>query len=89
MMPLEDAIYKISGLPSEILKLNDRGTLKVGNIADITVFDKNTIQDTATFAHSPVKPIGLHYVFVAGNPTIKNGDYSNIKAGKIIRSTER
>lgn len=89
MMPLEDAIYKISGLPSEILKLNDRGTLKVGNIADITVFDKNTIQDTATFAYSPVKPLGIHHVFVAGNPTIKNGDYSNIKAGKIIKSTER
>ena len=88
LMPLEDAVYKITGLPSQIIRLVDRGVLKVGNVADITVFDFNQVKDTATFEKSPVKPEGIEHVFVAGIPAMLYGEQTDNREGKIIQRTE-
>lgn len=84
LMSLEDAIYKITGLPAQIIRLADRGVLKVGNVADITVFDFNEIKDMSTFLHSPVKPLGINHVFIAGVPAILHGTKTSNKIGKIL-----
>lgn len=84
LMSLEDAVYKITGLPASIIKLQDRGTLKVNNIADITVFDFNEIKDMSTFIHSPVKPVGINHVFIAGNPELLNDVRTENKKGRIL-----
>lgn len=84
LMPLEDAVYKITGLPASIIGLTDRGVLRVNNIADITVFDFNEVKDMSTFIHSPVRPIGINHVFVAGSPAILNNVKTSNKKGKIL-----
>lgn len=84
LMPIEDAIYKITGLPADILGLSDRGVLKVGNIADITVFDNDKVEDMSTFIKPAVKPMGIEYVFVAGVPALLNGEQIEHRTGKIL-----
>ena len=66
--------------------LKDRGVLKEGNIADITVFDYGEIKDMSTFLHSPVKPRGIYDVFISGEPAILNGcETGNIKGSLILK----
>ena len=84
LMTLEDAIYKITALPARIINLEDRGVLKVGNIADITVFDYDEIEDLSTFTKPCVKPKGIDHVFVAGIPSILNGQQTGNRAGRIL-----
>lgn len=87
IMTLEDGVYKITELPAMILGLVDRGVLRKGNLADITVFDFNSISDTATYIYSPVKPEGIIHVFLSGKPAILNGIPTENKGGQILLST--
>ena len=66
-MPLEDAVYKLTSLPADILGLRDRGTLAEGRIADITVFDAERVRDTSEFTDSVRKPEGICHVLVGAN----------------------
>ncbi len=84
LMPLEDAVYKITGLSAQIINLPDRGVLKVNNIADITVFDFDEVKDMSTFVHSPVKPVGIYHVFVAGVPALIDGVKTKNKKGRVL-----
>lgn len=84
LMPLEDAIYKITGLPARILRLPDRGIIKVGNVADITVFDSSEVEDMSTFIKSPVKPKGIYHVFVEGKPVLQDGKQTQNKNGQVL-----
>ncbi len=84
IMSIEKAIYKITGLPAKILKLPDRGIIKQGYKADLTIFDYNEIKDMATFKKSPVKPKGIYHVFVAGLPALYNGEQTINRNGKIL-----
>jgi len=84
LLSLEDAVYKITGLPADILGIKDRGVLKVGNIADITVFDGENVRDTSTFLDSVKKPEGIDHVIVAGGFAIKNGEATGLNNGKVL-----
>lgn len=84
LMSLEDAIYKMTALPASIIHQKDRGILKVGNIADITVFDYEEIEDLSTFTKAPMKPKGIYHVFVSGVPSIINGKQTKERAGGIL-----
>ena len=84
LMPLEDAVYKITGLPAKILKLSDRGVLKVGNVADITVFDFNKVQDRPTYENPLLKPIGIEQVFVEGVVGLFHGKQTSSHNGSIL-----
>lgn len=84
LMSVQDAVYKITGLPAEIINLADRGVLKVNNIADITIFDFNEVKDMSTFVNSPVKPVGIYHVFVSGVPALLNGVQTGNKGGKML-----
>jgi N-acyl-D-aspartate/D-glutamate deacylase len=87
-LTLEEAIYKIGGMPAEILDLKDRGTLTVGSFADITVFDLGRIRMTADFKTPNRPPDGIEYVFVNGKLSYKNKTHTGAKAGKLLRHTQ-
>lgn len=84
LMSIEDAVYKVTGLPASIIKLSDRGVLKEGNVADITVFDANDIEDVSEFIDSVKKPKGLKYVFVGGELELENGNQNDVKNGRLL-----
>lgn len=81
---LEDAIRKMSSLPSQLLQLKKRGLLFKGYKADIVLFDPNEIQDVATYADSQKYSRGIKYVLVNGRICIDNGDYNNNINGKLL-----
>ena len=83
-MPLETAVCKVTGLTASILKLRDRGLLKEGLNADITVFDPETIGSRADFLESRVWPDGVRHVIVGGVPVIRDGQYTGALPGKAV-----
>ena len=85
LMPLEDAVYKLTGLPADILGLRDRGTLAEGRIADITVFDAERVRDTSVFTDSVRKPEGICHVLVGGEFALRQGRSAGGRKGAVIR----
>ncbi len=84
-MDLATAIKKMTSMPAEKLGLKQRGYLKNGYIADITIFNPETVQDNATFINPHQFPSGIEYVIVNGKLTIKNGEHTKQVAGEILR----
>tara|TARA_B100001094_G_scaffold175245_1_gene169433 strand:- start:785 stop:2473 length:1689 start_codon:yes stop_codon:yes gene_type:complete len=85
VIPLEEAIYKLSGFPASNLKIENRGTLKINNYADVVVFDPESIQDFATFEKPMQYATGINHVFVNGSHVLKNGDHTGVLAGKFVK----
>lgn len=85
VIPLEEAIYKLTTLPATNLKLQRRGALKAGYFADIVIFDPNTIQDRATFKEPHQYATGMIHVFVNGTQVIKDGDHTGALPGRVVR----
>jgi N-acyl-D-amino-acid deacylase len=82
---LPDAIRKLSKLPAANLKLKKRGELKVGNYADIVIFDPATVQDHATFAKPHQYATGIIHVFVNGVQVLKDGEHTGKKPGRFVK----
>ena len=85
LMSLEQAIYKMTSKPASVLGLTDRGTLKVGNWADITIFDPNTVIDKGTFTDPIQFPDGIAYVIVNGQVAVDHGKHTGALNGQVIR----
>jgi N-acyl-D-amino-acid deacylase len=85
VISLEEAIYKLSGFPASNLKIENRGTLKINNYADVVVFDPKSIQDFATFENPMQYATGINHVFVNGSHVLKNGDHTGVLAGKFVK----
>jgi len=85
LMDLEQAIRKITSLPADREHLYERGLLRPGFYADVTVFDPNVIQDTATYQHPASLARGVEYVFVNGQPEFEQGHLTGATAGRILR----
>ena len=85
VLTLEQAIHKMTGRPARKLQLNDRGLLKKGYQADMVVFDKNHIADTATFENPHQYPEGIHHVLVNGEPVIAHGQHTGRLPGKVLK----
>jgi N-acyl-D-amino-acid deacylase len=85
VIPLEEAIYKLTSLPATNMKLKKRGALKKGFYADITVFDADVIQDNATFEKPHQYATGMQHVFVNGIQVLKNGEHTGAYPGKVVR----
>lgn len=84
-LTLEDAIRKFSALPSQRLRLEGRGLLRVGMWADVTIFDPATIRDLATFDNPNQLSQGMDYVLVNGVPVIDQGRMTGARPGKVLR----
>ena len=80
----EVAVHRITGLPAKMMGFNDRGILKVGSVADITVFDYANVTDRATYDNPFQRPEGIHHVFMAGKPAIQNGVQTAARLGEFL-----
>jgi N-acyl-D-amino-acid deacylase len=80
------AVKKMTSMPAEKLSFKNRGFIKKGNIADITIFNPKTVIDNATFINPHQFPTGIEYVIVNGKITIDKGQHTGARAGVILRS---
>ena len=85
LLPLEQAIRKITSLPAQRERLQDRGLLKPGYFADVTVFDPATIQDRATYQSPTQLSVGIKFVFVNGRLAFEGDHVTGEVAGSILR----
>jgi N-acyl-D-amino-acid deacylase len=85
IIPLEEAIRRMTSLPAENLKLDRRGRLKVGYFADVVVFDPAKVQDHATYERPHQYATGVIHVFVNGVPVLRNGEHTGATPGRVVR----
>jgi N-acyl-D-amino-acid deacylase len=85
LLPLEQAIRKITSLPAQREHLINRGLIKEGFFADITIFDPQTIIDKATYTEPVQLSQGVKYAFVNGQLEFENGHLTGVNAGKGLR----
>jgi N-acyl-D-amino-acid deacylase len=85
VIPLAEAIRRLTSLPAENLKLDRRGRLKKGYYADVVVFDPNTIRDNATYEKPHQYPTGVLDVFVNGTQVLKDGKHTGAMPGRVVR----
>ncbi len=85
LMPLEFAIHKMTGLPASNLGLKQRGLLREGYFADITIFDPKTVIDRATFEEPNQYPVGINFVIVNGQLEVDGGKRTPALAGRVLR----
>jgi N-acyl-D-amino-acid deacylase len=85
IIPMQEAIRKLTSLPAGNLKIKDRGLLKEGYFADIVVFDPEEIQDHATFEDPHQYATGVRHVFVNGQQVLKDGEHTGATPGRIVR----
>lgn len=85
VIPLEEAIRKLTSLSAKKLKIKKRGVLKTGYYADVVIFDPNTIKDNATFEKPHQYATGVHHVFVNGVQVLKEGEPTGKAAGRVVR----
>jgi N-acyl-D-amino-acid deacylase len=85
VIPLAEAIRRLTSLPAENLKLDRRGRLKKGYYADVVVFDPNTICDNATYEKPHQYATGVVHVFVNGTQVLRDGEHTGAKPGRVVR----
>ncbi len=86
IMPLEEAIRRMTSLPADKFNIKQRGLIKEGFLADIVVFDENEVTDMATFENPHQFSKGFKYIFVNGALTIDNGLHNGARKGLAIRN---
>jgi dihydroorotase/N-acyl-D-amino-acid deacylase len=85
VMPLEEAVRKATSATATRLSLPDRGLLREGFFADITVFDPATIGDRSTFEQPHQLSVGVTHVFVNGVAVVRDGKHTGAKPGRVLR----
>jgi len=85
VIPLEEAIRRLTSLPAGNLKVKKRGSLAPGYFADLAIFDPEKIQDHAAFEKPHQYSTGMVHVFVNGTQVLENGEHTNAKPGRIVR----
>ncbi len=85
VLKLNEAIYKMSGLPAKTFGIKERGIISEGFFADITIFDPEKVNDRADFDNPFSKPEGIYYVFINGTPVLFEGKPTGALPGRILR----
>jgi len=85
VIPLEEAIRKLTSLPAATLRVKERGQLTPGYLADVVVFDPKTIGDRATYAQPHQYSTGVRHVWVNGVQVLKDGEHTGAKPGRVVR----
>ncbi len=84
IIPLEQAIHKLTALSATTLSITDRGVLKEGYFADVVIFDPRTIQDHATYEHPHQLSTGVEHVWVNGVQALSNGEATGASSGRVV-----
>lgn len=85
IISMKQAIKAATSMPANMIGLNDRGYLKIGQVADIVVFNPETIRDIATFNKPHQYSTGVEYLLVNGDIVIDRGQYNGKLSGRPIR----
>lgn len=85
VLSLQQAIQKLSNVAAHSLNISKRGELKVGNFADVLVFDPAKVKDNATFEKPHQYASGMVHVMVNGVQVLKNGEHTNAKPGRFVK----
>jgi N-acyl-D-amino-acid deacylase len=85
VLPVEEAVRKITSLPADVLSLPERGRLKKNAFADIVIFDPNTFQDHSTYANPMQYATGVSDVIINGKLALKDGQPTGAPTGRILR----
>jgi N-acyl-D-amino-acid deacylase len=85
LLPLEQAIHRITGLPANNWKLKGRGCLDAGCYADVVVFDPATVADHATFDRPQQYATGVKHVLVNGVAVLRDGEHTGATPGRVVR----
>lgn len=86
-LKLEQALKKLTSGPAKKIGLKNRGEIKIGNFADLVVFDETKIQDKATYENPYQYSTGIDYVFVNGKPVVFEGKPTQNLPGYVLRKT--
>ncbi len=87
LLPLEEAIRRMTSLPADIAGLPDRGRIADGLPADLVLFDPETVSDHATLSAPRARASGIRATFVNGTPVTRDGRYTGALPGQILRRT--
>lgn len=85
VISLELALAKMTSMPADRLGLSDRGYIKEGMLADITIFDPETVDEGGTFEDPHHYPMGIPYVIVNGSVTVDQSEMTENRAGRVLR----
>jgi N-acyl-D-amino-acid deacylase len=85
VIPLEEAVRRLTMFPATNMKIERRGTLKEGNYADVVVFDPEKIQDHSTFEDPHQLSTGMVHVFVNGVQVLRDGEHTGATPGRVVR----
>jgi dihydroorotase/N-acyl-D-amino-acid deacylase len=85
VLTLEQAVHKMTGMSAKRLGLANRGCIRAGCFADITVFDPATIADKGTFTQPHQYPVGIDWVIVNGTPVVAEGKFTEARPGRVLR----
>lgn len=81
LIPLEEAIRRMTSLPAQKFQLKDRGLLREGMAADIVIFNEQEVNDKATFNQPHQYSVGFKYIFVNGQAVVENGKHTGVRSG--------
>jgi N-acyl-D-amino-acid deacylase len=87
VLTLEEAVHKISGLPAQYLKMSDRGVIRNGAVADLVVFNPDTVIDKATWSEPTLYAEGIRHVLIGGEFALQDGAPTDQRLGRFIRFT--
>ena len=85
VLTFEDAVRKMTSLPADHMGMSERGVLSEGMIADIVVFDPETVVDRSTFQDPHQYPEGIDFVIINGIVAVDDGVFSDVRAGRVLR----
>jgi len=85
VISLPQAIRKMTSFPAQRLGLQDRGVIREGQMADMVIFDFDTIIDKGTYAEPNKYPVGVEYVIINGKIAVDKGKLTSIRSGRVLR----
>ena len=81
LLSLDEAVYRMAGLPAEVFHLNNRGKIQNNYYADLVLFDVKTISDMATYQDPFLPPVGIKYVIINGAVVMDNNGNRDVSKG--------
>lgn len=87
VLTLEEAVRKMTSWPADRMGLTDRGVLREGLRADVTIFDYDKLDDRASFERPTVSPVGIDYVIVNGKLVLDDGKMTAARPGMVLKGT--
>jgi N-acyl-D-aspartate/D-glutamate deacylase len=85
LLSLEQAVHKMTGMVAYKLGLSDRGVIRAGAFADLVIFDPARVHDRSSYEDPRQFPEGFAHVFVNGAWTVKGGEHTGARAGRVLR----